>query len=117
MFKLTPIVAQHDWRFYRVPLVRVDRNGVEYEVYLNDNLCRIYNDNTLPDFIKSKLAMILASGKKLNIPKGSFVTELDLYINCAGKEFDEIGWASIDGMFIIILSEQELASLQGESLN
>ena len=110
--ELAPMVAQHSWGFYRVPMWQHDEN---YFVYVREFNVRIYDDATLPDFIKTKLAMIRARGKKFT-DSGYKPTQLDLFINHAGKEFDEIGWQLDDEYFTLVLKTEELVSLQGETL-
>jgi hypothetical protein len=111
--ELAPIVAQHSWGFYRVPMWK---NDGKYFVYVREFNVRIYDDDTLPDCIKTRLSMILARGKKF-VDGGYEPTQLDLFINHAGKEFEEIGWQLDDEYFTVVLKTEELASLQGEQLN
>lgn len=111
--ELAPIVAQHCWGFYRVPMWKHDG---EYFVYVREFNVRIYDDQTLPDFIKTRLAMICARGKKFT-DSGYKPTQLDLFINHAGKEFDEIGWQLDDEYFTLVLKTEELVSIQGEAIN
>lgn len=110
--ELAPMVAQHCWGFYRVPMWKHDG---EYFVYVREYVVRIYDDDTLPDCVKTKLSMILASGKKF-VDSGYKPTQLDLFINHAGKEFEEIGWQLDDEYFTLVLKTEELVSLQGETL-
>jgi len=111
--ELAPIVAQHCWGFYRVPMWK---NDGKYFVYVREFIVRIYDDDTLPDFIKMRLSMILALDRKFS-NGGYKPTQLDLFINHAGKEFEEIGWQIDDEYFTLVLKTEELASLQGEPLN
>jgi len=111
--ELAPMVAQHSWGFYRVPMWK---NDGKYFVYVREFNVRIYDDETLPDMIKMRLSMILALGKKFS-NSGYKPTQLDLFINHAGKEFEEIGWQLDDEYFTLVLKTEELASLQGDELN
>ena len=56
--RLTPMGSQHDERLFRVPMRRIDG---DYILFVADFSRRIFTDDTLPDFIKHKVAMILAS--------------------------------------------------------
>jgi hypothetical protein len=111
--ELAPMVAQHSWGFYRVPMWK---NDGKYFVYVREFIVRIYDDDTLPDCIKIRLSMILALNKKFS-NSGYNPTQLDLFINHAGKEFEEIGWQLDDHYFTLVLKTEELASLQGDELN
>jgi hypothetical protein len=92
------------------------KNDGKYFVYVREFIVRIYDDDTLPDFIKMRLSMILALDRKFS-NGGYKPTQLDLFINHAGKEFEEIGWQIDDEYFTLVLKTEELASLQGEPLN
>jgi hypothetical protein len=111
--ELGPMVAQHSHKFYRVPMWK---NDGKYFVYVRELVVRMYDDDTLPDCVKTKLSMILARGKKF-VDSGYEPTQLDLFINHAGKEFEEIGWQLDDEYFTLVLKTEELASLQGDTLN
>jgi hypothetical protein len=111
--ELAPMVAQHSWGFYRVPMWK---NEGKYFVYVREFIVRMYDDETLPDCIKIRLSMILALNKKFS-NSGYNPTQLDLFINHAGKEFEEIGWQLDDEYFTLVLKTEELASLQGDELN
>jgi hypothetical protein len=111
--ELGPMVAQHDHKFYRVPMWK---NDGKYFVYVRDLNVRMYDDETLPDCIKMRLSMILAIDKKFS-NGGSKPTKLDLFMNHVGKEFEEIGWQLDDEYFTLVLKTEELASLQGDTLN
>ena len=109
---LSPIVAQHSDKYYRVPMWK---NDGKYFVYVAENKVRIFDDNSLPDCIKTRLSMILALDKKF--PYKQRATSLDLFINYAGEEYNEIGWQLDDEYFLLVLKIEELASLIGEQLN
>ena len=54
---LTPVVHKTNWDLLRVPLIKYEG---QYKINLGDRMVRIYDDKTLPDVIKVKMAMILA---------------------------------------------------------
>lgn len=110
--ELAPIISQHSSGHYRVPMWK---NDGKYFVYVREFNVRIYDDDTLPDFIKMRLSMILASDKKFS-NSGYKPTQLDLFINHAGKEFDEIGWQLDDEYFTLVLKTTELVSIQGDQI-
>jgi len=108
---LSPITHATKWGYYRVPCLVVGR---EYRVSVDEGVTRVYDDDTLPDFLKNKIAMIIASGKQADM---LVFSKIDIYINHAGEEFDDIGWRFNNTIFMVILTAQELASLQGEALS
>ena len=55
LYNLSPVVHQYNWDLYRVPLRRV---GNHYTLYVADGFTREFDENTLPDEIKSKMELI-----------------------------------------------------------
>jgi hypothetical protein len=60
--QLSPMVSQYDWNLYRVPLRRIENN---YRIYVADFFTRDFDEHTLPDEVKTKMAMILANPKQI----------------------------------------------------
>lgn len=111
---LCPLVHPYNWLLYRVPLRRVDD---DHYVYFGNGLSRIYTAESLPDCIKHKLTMVLAS------PNTSLYKDSDrafgvhtLMNNCASPEMHDIGWRASDTFFVVVITRQELDSLVGEVL-
>jgi hypothetical protein len=111
-FHPLPITHSVLWGMYRVPLYR-DRAYDTYTVFISDNYLRHYTGDTLPDFIKEKLAMIHAT-PNLGIHEDMEINGLNLMLNSYQPKLDEIGWQASDSWFVIILTTQELASMQGQ---
>jgi len=110
---LSPVVHARQWDLIRVPLRKL---GDRYIVYVADGLVRYYDEDTLPDPLKTKMAMILASQQP------ELINELQLqkiavYINTMSDEFDTIGWRVSETYFCLILSRPILDSLKGGTLN
>ncbi len=112
---LSPVVHPRDWDLIRVPLRKIEEH---YIVYVGDSLVRHYDENSLPDGLKTKMAMILAS------PQPNLMHEADrhfqkmtVYNNPMSHEFDTIGWRVSETYFCLVLDRQTLESLKGGTLN
>jgi hypothetical protein len=106
--ELSPVVHPKRWDLIRLPVRKVNN---EYIVYVADGFHRIYTDDTLPDVLKSKFAMILAS-------EGSYIHDsriirLTLYTNSDSPEFDEVGWRASETYFCLVVDRPTLESLKG----
>lgn len=89
-----------------------------YWVWVDMNYTRVYNDDTLPDMIKSKLAMILATPryKKLHTNTEVELNTLLPYMNYHNPELESVGWQSTENLFCLVLPTQYLNSLKGEPI-
>jgi hypothetical protein len=96
-----------------VPLRKVND---DYYVYLGNGIVRIFTSDTLPDCIKGKMAMILASSS-VNLYKDhdrSFgVCEL---MNNYPSDALDTGWRGSDTFFVVVIERQDLDSMVGEVL-
>jgi len=109
---LTPIVHRTKWELSRVPMMR---QGDTYHVFIGDNHIRHYKEETLPDCIKSKLTMILASAHQTK--PDAQIAKMEIYNpEIPNADFDEIGWRASESYFCIILSYVDLMSLRGEKI-
>jgi len=110
---LSPVVHQKHWHLVRVPVMRgADEH---YTVYVGDRTVRRYNDNTLPDVLKSKLAMILAHEGEYKDDHD--LDNISLYTNNQSHEMDDVGWRASHSYFCLILNRETLDSLKGGGLN
>jgi hypothetical protein len=92
------------------------REGDTYHVFVGDNHVRHYKEDTLPDCIKSRLTMILASPHQINSDRT--IAKMQIYnADVPNTDFDEIGWRASDSYFCIILPHQDLLSLKGETID
>ena len=106
---LSPMVHKTNWELMRVPLRRtVDH----YVVYVGVGFSRRYDENTLPDELKTKLAMILATDWDYCPDEG--LLKLALYTNRHSPALDEIGWRASESYFCLVLTRPTLAAMKGE---
>jgi len=107
--ELSPVVHPKRWELIRLPVRKVNN---EYIVYVADGFHRIYTDDTLPDVLKSKFAMILANGESANVPD-SKILRLTLYTNTHAPELDEVGWRASKTYYCLVVDRLTLESLKG----
>ena len=106
--QLSPMVSQYDWNLYRVPLRKIENN---YRIYVADFFTRDFDEYTLPDEIKTKMAMILASPQQ--IMKDDDVSLLELMSTPKEEGYREIGWRTSDTYFVVVLTYRTLCLLRG----
>jgi hypothetical protein len=105
---LSPIVSQYKMDMYRVPLHRLDNT---YTIYVGDRFTRIYNEDTLPDEVKTKMAMILASDTQA-ITDDRSLTNLSLYQTPDNEPMREIGWRASETYFVVVLTSKTLQEMR-----
>jgi hypothetical protein len=107
----TPV--SHPWNLdlVRVPMRRIDDHFI---VYVADGYHRRYDKDTLPDEIKTKLAMILTIPHK-RIEPDHELSKLALYTNTQSEELDEIGWRASESYYCVVLTRPTLMAMRGES--
>jgi hypothetical protein len=112
--KLPPVSHKTLRDHVRVFMFRTEH----YWVWVDTNYTRVYDDNTLPDEIKTKLAMVLATPRhnKMHTQVEVEMNTLLPYMNNHNPELDEVGWQSTENLFCIVLPTQFLNSLKGEPL-
>ena len=108
---LSPVVHQWNWDLVRVPVRRIEDH---YIVYVADGYHRRYDKDTLPDELKTKMAMILASPHHKVLPDHKLM-KITLYTNNESKELDKIGWQASDTFFCVVLTRPTLMAMRGES--
>ena len=106
---LSPVVHQYDFNLYRVPM-RKDKNS--YTLYVDDNFSRVFDEDTLPDEVKTNTAMILARGQD-PLMHDHDVTPLMIMTTTKDHDFRDIGWQVSDIWFCIILPYKILMGLRG----
>ena len=112
---LSPVVHPREWDLIRVPL-RLDAG--QYCVYVSDELVRYYDDNTLPDKLKTKMAMILAAQQPTLLDEASReFDKISIYTNSMSDGFSTIGWRVSTTYFCLVLDRPTLESLKGGKLN
>jgi len=112
---LCPLVHPYNWSLYRVPLRRI---GDDHTVFLGNGKTRIYTAESLPDCIKFKLTMVLASPDVAlhDESKRDFGVH-SLMINNSAAHMNDIGWRSSDTFFVVVVEGKDLDSLIGEVLH
>ena len=108
---LSPVVHPWNWDLVRVPLRRI---ADHYVVYVADGYARRYDEDTLPDELKTKMAMILASPHSKVLPDRR-LQKITLYVNNESEELDEIGWQASETYFCMVLTRPTLALMKGEN--
>lgn len=114
--RLTPMSSQYDERMFRVPMRRIDG---DYILFVADFQRRIFTDDTLPNNLKHKIAMIFASPTTYIWQDDELFKSwnlLSIYTNTYQPNLDEIGWRISDTMFVIIMGYEDLMSLKSERL-
>ena len=107
---LSPISHEFEEGLYRVP-VRIEQE--KHTIYVGDNHTRMFDTDTLPAFIKHKLAMIIVSATpESSIRTDAQLTNLELYNPRVG-DLELIGWRASQSMYVVVMSEEELDSLRG----
>ena len=112
---LCPLVHPYNWSLYRVPLRRI---GDDHTVFLGNGKTRIYTAGSLPDCIKFKLTMVLASPDIAlhDESKRDFGVH-SLMINNSAAHMNDIGWRASDTYFVVVIESEDLDSLIGEVLH
>jgi hypothetical protein len=105
---LSPMGHQFGEGLYRVP-VQIEKE--QHTVYVGDNHKRMFDANSLPDFLKHKLSMITVSGQG-ELLNDETLTRLHLFATKLG-DFECIGWRVTDTFYIVIMTDDELESLKG----
>lgn len=107
---LSPISHSEGVGLYRVPVSVV---GEDHTIFVGDHHIRMFDSNTLPDFIKHKLAMIIMVKNQLgreSILRG--MSRHHLYSAPDDSDMKMIGWHAFKDMYIVIMTNDELESLK-----
>lgn len=108
---LSPVVHQKRWDLIRVPLRKINDR---YVVYVADGLVRYYDEDTLPDFLKVKMAMILAASNH-RLESEVRLQRMTVYSNPMSSDFDDIGWRVSETYFCLIVAREALEEMKGET--
>ena len=99
-----PLAGLNAWR---VPLWVEDD---EYTVQLTERKMRMYDAETLPDFIKASMSMIHAFPYT---PMQEGLSWAAAYHTPHDPRLDDIGWRCTWNLYMLILTEQQLESMNG----
>ena len=105
---LSPMGHEFGDRLYRVPVHIKDE---QHTVYVGDNHKRMFDTDSLPDFLKHKLAMITVSGHG-ELLSDRELTRLHLFATKIG-ELECIGWRVSESFYVVVMTNDELESLRG----
>jgi hypothetical protein len=105
---LAPVSHETDG-LYRVP---VHIENELHTVYVGDNHTRMFDADTLPAFMKHKLAMITVSDSG-ELIQDKLLSPLSLFGTRKGK-LETIGWRASPSMYIVVMDMSELCSLTGK---
>ena len=105
---LSPMGHEIGEGLYRVP---VHIENEQHTVYVGDNHKRMFDADSLPDFMKHKLAMITVSGQG-ELINDFAVTRLRLFETKRG-DLECIGWRVSHSFYIVVMTDDELESLKG----
>ena len=94
---------------YRVP---VHIENELHTVYVGDNHTRMFDADTLPDFMKHKLAMITVRHRG-ELVQDKALSVLNLFATRKG-DLETVGWRASPSMYIVVMSMGELCSLTGK---
>jgi len=112
--KLSPISHRTLANHYRVPMYASDD---VYVISVGDKYSRSFYPGELPDTVRSKIAMVLASPVKhlytINEIRSSHVY---IYNNTQYPELEEVGWRVADKLLCLVLPYKTIDSLRGELL-
>ena len=105
---LSPVSHTHGWELVRVPMRRIEDHFI---VFVADGYHRRYDKDTLPDDLKTKLAMILASPHTV-VPDHKLL-KLDIYTNKQSPELNEVGWRASESYYCMVVTRESLDSMRG----
>lgn len=94
---------------YRVP---VHIENELHTVYVGDNHTRMFDADTLPDFMKHKLAMITVRHRG-ELVQDKALSALNLFATRKG-DLETVGWRASPSMYIVVMDMGELCSLTGK---
>jgi hypothetical protein len=105
---LSPMGHELGEGLYRVP---VQIKNEQHTVYVGDNHKRMFDADSLPDFLKHKLAMIAVSGQG-ELLNDEVLTRLHLFATKRG-DLECIGWRATNTFYVVVMTDDELESLKG----
>lgn len=107
MLRLTPVRHPTLDDHHRVPVIRIDGR---YEIYVEEDFVRIYDDEDLPDLVKTRMAMAKAGTKELGYE--GMVTARIYECSSANKHLADIGWCITDDLAVLVLPTKYLTYLK-----
>jgi hypothetical protein len=118
MLDLCPISHTTNNQLQRVPLYR---KGNEYVVYVGHNFIRTYDENTMPDEVKTKLAMAMAVNcSTMTDDELAIYPQMVIYNRKSfydSNDMDEIGWRVSESYYCLCLSNDCINEMLGNYVN
>lgn len=108
--KLTPVRHATLPDHHRVPVMKVDGR---YEIYVEENYVRIYDDNDLPDLIKSRMAMAKA-GTRSPVADEMLYNAQIYECGSDNKHLADIGWVVDPNLCVLVLPTKYLTYLASQ---
>ena len=97
--------------------VTLYKKGSEYMLYVGENFTRTYDEDSLPDEVKSKLTMAMAIDNKtitdeelMHYPTVIIYNRKSFYSN---NDMDEIGWRVSESYYCLCLSNECINNMRG----
>jgi hypothetical protein len=110
--KLTPVSHQTLPDHHRVPVIMQDGR---YQIYLIENYVRIYDEDELPDLVKTRIAMIKA-GTTSPIPQHWAVELISQIYECPRESnLYEIGWQPCEGLYVVVIPTKYLTYMLSQA--
>ena len=108
---LSPVIHPINPNLHRVP---VRKTGRSYILYVGDNTTRLLEEDNLPDEVKIKMTMILATSQ-VDRRDHEVHYSLAVYVPPDSGELNEVGWQASDTLYCLCLSGETLDRLIGKS--
>lgn len=93
---------------YRVPLQRLPP---EYKVFVGAGFTRMFDETSIPDYVKSKITMADAASVSTIPDYELYETDLFIY---KGNGLGDVAWRASDTMYIVVLDKQQLTDMRGK---
>jgi hypothetical protein len=106
--ELEPVETTKEETLYMVPIIRSTN---KYEVFIGKKYLRIFNDDNLPNYIRSPIT--LAQVASTDYHNDDAITNWDLFL-CRVPNMDYVGWRVSESLYIVVLNEENLTTLRGE---
>jgi|SRR6267154_752005 len=121
MTSFNPVKGESDVAGKKVWKVPVFKKGNVFVVWTGDNVVRYFSEETLPNEVRIPLGIIMNSPKaaELNqkemtdINMANGVTQEEIFKSgMFDKVYEDIGWQYNKYYYVVVLSEEELASVR-----
>lgn len=101
-------------RLYRTPLRKVED---DVTMWVGDGMVRYYQTHSLPTPVKVKLAMVMAydGASVIRDDVALLLSKIAIYENTYPEEFNDIGWRASTTFFCIVLEDEILREIRGDS--